>query len=302
MADREYTGDGGPWLLSQNRELREEDIFNWTLPAWAGTLPDGRTYNTCPEAGTCAKLCYARQGTYRFPAVQAAHQRNLLMVLDQPEAWEALMTRELRHERYRRRWVRVHDSGDFFSDAYLSAWLRIVRSAPATGFYCYTKAVDRFRRLVEPDPPVNFRWVYSLGGTEDHLVDREQDRHADVFPDAEAIEQAGYADQSASDLLAVLGPRKVGIPANNITHLRRRQEGRSFGALQQLADAARAERRARRGQADDRAPLPAGAAGRAVDGEHASGVGEPQPEREREQRAAGVGAVARGDAASHGVG
>lgn len=24
------------WPLTQNRQLRQEGIFNWTLPAWAG--------------------------------------------------------------------------------------------------------------------------------------------------------------------------------------------------------------------------------------------------------------------------
>jgi hypothetical protein len=32
-----------------------------------------------------------------------------------------------------------------------------------------SKEVSRFRRLVEPDPPDNFKWVYSYGGKEDHI-------------------------------------------------------------------------------------------------------------------------------------
>src|SRR5690606_4735345 len=120
--------------------------------------------NACPEAGACAKLCYARAGTYRFSNVLAAHERNLRMVMDTPHSWEQSMTRELNHPRYRGRWVRIHDSGDFWSDDYTARWLRIMRAARHVRFYCYTKAVSRFRRLVEPDPPPNFLWVYSLGG------------------------------------------------------------------------------------------------------------------------------------------
>jgi hypothetical protein len=51
------------WLLRQNSELRREGIWNWSLPAWAGRMADGRTYNTCPEAQACVPLCYARTGT-----------------------------------------------------------------------------------------------------------------------------------------------------------------------------------------------------------------------------------------------
>jgi hypothetical protein len=47
-------------LLSQNSRLRPIGVWAWTLPAWAGRLPDGRTYNTCPSAGICRDVCYAR--------------------------------------------------------------------------------------------------------------------------------------------------------------------------------------------------------------------------------------------------
>ncbi|MGW7504367.1 GP88 family protein [Streptomyces albidoflavus] len=250
------------WLLTSNAELRADGVFAWTLPAFAGRLPDGRTYNTCPEASACADLCYARSGTYRFSNVLAAHQRNLLMVLDSPWAWEVAMKRELQHRRYRGAIVRVHDSGDFFSDDYLTRWVRIMNASRQATFYAYTKAVTRFRRIVEPDPPANFRWVYSLGGKEDHLLDLDTERHADVFPSAEAIGAAGYADQSRSDVLAVAGPPKVGIPANNIRHLLKRQAGRSFGELQRARDAQLTAKKGRHhGPTDDRQPVPPSAAG-----------------------------------------
>jgi hypothetical protein len=224
------------WLLRQNSELRREGIFNWSLPAWAGRLPDGRTYNTCPSASACAPLCYARQGTYRFPGVLAAHERNLMMILDDLPGWERRMEEELNHPRFRGNHVRIHDSGDFLSLEYLDAWLRIMRYVPATSFYAYTKEITLFRERVEPDPPANFHWCYSLGGTQDRLIDREHDRHADVFPDEGAIAEAGYASQEKSDLLAIYGPPKMGIPANNIRHLRRRQGMASFGDLQEQRD------------------------------------------------------------------
>ncbi len=233
------------WLLTQNRELRREGIFNWTLPAWAGRFADGRTYNTCPEAGACRSLCYARVGTYRFRNVLAAHERNLRMILDTPEEWERQMAEELSHKRYDGKWVRLHDSGDFMSDEYLESWLRLMRGAPNVKFYCYTKSVSRFRRLVEPDPPDNFLWCYSLGGREDHLLDLDNERHAEVFPGVAELEAAGYHDQTESDLLAVLGPAKVGIPANRIPHLLKRQGSETFGSLQRALDERLSEKKRR---------------------------------------------------------
>jgi hypothetical protein len=111
---------------------------------------------------------------------------------------------------------------------------------PSTGFYAYTKEVRRFRALVEPDPPLNFRWVYSWGGREDHLLDPARDRTADVFPDEESIAAVDWHSQDDSDLLAVLGPKGVGIPANNIPQFRKRQAGRTFREWQAEVNARRA--------------------------------------------------------------
>jgi hypothetical protein len=227
------------WLLTQNRELKAIGVWNWTLPAWAGRLPDGRTYNTCPSAGICRHICYARNGAYLWPAVRGRHHANLAYVLDDLPGWEHAMTAELAARRYHVAWIRIHDSGDFFSDDYLRSWLRICTARPDNTFYAYTKEVDRFRRLVEPDPPPNFLWVYSYGGVNDHLLDPAVDRVADVFPDEAAITAAGWSSQEASDLLAVIGPRLVGIPANRIPAFLRKLDGRRLSQWQAERHAAR---------------------------------------------------------------
>jgi hypothetical protein len=233
--------------LTQNREMRAIGAWNWTLPAWAGRLPDGRTYNTCPSAGICRQVCYARNGTYRWPNVRAKHEANLAFVLDDLPGWERAMTAELTGRRFHGTWVRIHDSGDFFSDPYLLAWLRVIRTRSSTNFYAYTKEIDRFRRLVEPDPPDNLWWVYSYGGIQDAALDPAVDRVADVFHDAEAIRAAGWHSQEANDLLAVLGPRLVGIPANRIPHFLKLLGQHTFRSWQAEVDAeARARHRSRR--------------------------------------------------------
>ncbi|WP_329046900.1 MULTISPECIES: GP88 family protein [unclassified Streptomyces] len=226
------------WLLQQNNsDLRRHGIYTWTLPAWVVTLPSGDSMNVCPSAGVCAQLCFARQGSYRYPNVRAAHMRNLLLTLDDSlPRFEELMSEEVQHRRYRNRAVRLHDAGDFHSRAYLETWLRIIRNAPEdTFFYCYTKEVRLFQDVVVGNTPANFDWLPSLGGREDYAVDLSA-RHADVFPDEEALTAAGYSDQSECDLLAVRGPERVGMPANNIPRLRKMQGQASFGQLQRARD------------------------------------------------------------------
>lgn len=226
-------------LTRGNRDLRRDGIYTWSLPAFVIELPHGTwtlppelahksRMNVCPSAAACAPLCYARKGTYRFRNVREAHMRNLRMVVEDLEGWEVAMAREVAKPRYADAHVRIHDGGDFFSEAYLRAWLRIALGAPLTTFYCYTKEVAMFREVVEPDPPANFRWVYSRGGRHDALI-RDTDRQADVFPDAESLEAAGYTDQGASDLLAIYGPHKVGIVVNNHPGAVKAMGGTSFG-------------------------------------------------------------------------
>lgn len=237
----------GDRLLTQNTELREIGVWNWTLPAWRGRLPNGRKYNTCPSAGVCAQVCYARNGTYRFPEVRRAHRRNLQFVMDDLPGWEIAMQAELSTDRFRGgQWVRIHDAGDFFSDDYLAAWLRIARAISDVRFYCYTKEVPRFRRLVEGKAPANFLWVYSYGGVHDDRLDPDRDRVADVFPDLIAMDLAGFTSQDGSDLLAVTGPPRVGIPANNIPHYNRLLDGRTFREWQAEVSAARRRQREER--------------------------------------------------------
>ena len=245
-------------LLTQNRELKRDGVWNWTLPAWVIELPDKSHFNVCPQAGACAKLCYARNGTYLFPMVKGKHLRNLEAARDGSFAEQ--MRIELAHKRMRpkgeprlipgldsldhlstpvQKWiadggqaVRIHDSGDFFNEEYLRQWLGLASEFPDILFYAYTKEVALLKRMAESIPD-NFLFCFSLGGRQDHLIDLDADIHADVFPDIDSIAEAGYMSQHDSDLLCVLLPTtRVGIPQNNIPHIRKKLDGKTFSEAQ----------------------------------------------------------------------
>ena len=225
-------------LLTQNSELRPDGIWNWTLPAFGVTLTNGTTMNVCPNAGACAQFCYARNGTYLFRNVKARHIANLEYVLEDPAGWQQQMLTEVQHPRMFGRYVRIHDAGDFFNADYLTLWLEIAAATPAVTFYAYTKEVAMLKEHQAAGViPANFRYLFSMGGKQDHLVDPDVDRHADVFAGHAEVEAAGYADQSASDLLAITLPTtRIGIPANNIRHFNRKMAGRAFSTLQAERD------------------------------------------------------------------
>lgn len=220
-------------LTNGNRELRADGIFTWSIPALAAKLSNGKNFLTCPSAGICSNLCYARSGTYNFSNVKAAHVRNLELILEDQNAWIEMIVEELKAKRYQGgKSVRIHDSGDFYSAEYYKAWCEIAIRSPHVFFYAYTKEVQ----MVKSYPSLqNLVIIYSMGGKQDHLVDKENDRHADVFPSLEALQEAGYTDQEHSDLLAATLPtNKIGIVVNNIKHLKKRQGQETFGSLQVL--------------------------------------------------------------------
>jgi len=241
--------------------MRADGIWNFTLPAWVIQLEDGSHFNVCPNAGACAKFCYARNGTYLFPVVKAKHLANLTLVKDNP-LWPEVMLEELGRRKFRptgkprtvpglvvmdhlsaevQKWamdggqaIRIHDSGDFFSMPYFMQWVNVVTAQPDVLFYAYTKQVSMLQNLTQSGTlPSNLLIVYSLGGREDGLLDYDVDRHADVFPSLDAISDAGYSSQHESDLLSVLLPStRIGIPANNIRHFNARLAGMTFSEAQ----------------------------------------------------------------------
>ena len=244
-------------LLTQNGELKPHGIFNFAIPAWYVRVNTGELFVTCPNAGACAKVCYARNGTYMFKNVLGKHRANLELILNDPLEFVAQMITELAHKRFRptgvarvlpegtdmsrldpwlRKWihsggkaVRIHDSGDFFNELYLRLWVGIAEHNPDILFYAYTKEVLMFKNFGEF--PTNFRYLFSTGGLQDGFIEK-QDRHADVFPNEQAIMQAGYTSQSASDLLAILLPtNRIGIPANNIPRFNKKMGGRRFSEM-----------------------------------------------------------------------
>jgi hypothetical protein len=64
--------------------------------------------------------------------------------------------------------VRIHESGDFFSELYLAAWIVVARMNPDLKFYCYSKNLPLFVGLELPE---NFYMTASYGGKFDYMID-----------------------------------------------------------------------------------------------------------------------------------
>lgn len=215
-------------LLTQNSDLKKTGIYGWTLPAHVVTLTNGEKFNTCPNAGVCGAFCYAKQGAYQFNNVKRAHIAKLELVLSDPDKWVQMMLTELKKKKYEGKYIRIHDSGDFFSLGYAERWLLIAKLTPHSIFYTYTKEVKMLKQLTWAFPS-NFIVIYSYGGKQDHLIDPETDRHSDVFTDYDQMIALGYNDIGEDDKQAAIHPNhKVGLYRNNIPHIVKKMGTKRF--------------------------------------------------------------------------
>lgn len=183
-------------------------IFNFSIPA-GNDKATGKI--TCPFAGSCLSLCYAKKGMYRFGNVERALS-NRYEASKKDDFVERINTELAKVKKRKQVYVRIHDSGDFYSPAYFAKWLEIARLNPLVRFYAYTKSHSFIRGNFAI--PENMDLIYSLGSTRDELINQETERHSKIFQSAEEMSAAGYSDSSYLDINAtkwVTANNKIGL-------------------------------------------------------------------------------------------
>jgi hypothetical protein len=183
-------------------------IFNFSIPA-GNDKASGKI--TCPFAGSCLSLCYAKKGMYRFGNVERALTKRY------EASKEADFVQRINDElskvkKGKQIYVRIHDSGDFYSPAYFAKWLEIARLNPSVRFYAYTKSHSFIRGNFAI--PENFDLIFSLGSKNDELINQETERHSKIFQSADEMVAAGYSDSSYLDINAtkwVTENKKIGL-------------------------------------------------------------------------------------------
>jgi hypothetical protein len=203
-------------LFSQNAKMRKTNavhgvsLYNFGIPAFMSSTG----LKTCPNAGSCAKGCYARSGTYGFSNVKTAYEYRFGVTLREDAAviigreLEQLETKAKRQSK--RLVIRVHDSGDFYNANYQLIWYAIARAFPDVLFYAYTKQIVQSVALSSRQP-LNFTLIYSQGGKQDRYI-QQTDRHARVFESSQQLLDAGYVDGTNDDLVAPLSSNhRIGL-------------------------------------------------------------------------------------------
>ena len=139
-------------------------VFEWNLPAG----------HTCPHAKECvvkvnretgkfsnessAFRCYAASAE-RFPGVRNHRWTNFDYVKNGgvPELPPKCNA------------VRIHASGDFFSQDYFDMWLQVCRDNPTVEFWAFTKSLPYWIKRIDSIPS-NLVLTASCGGKHDNLI------------------------------------------------------------------------------------------------------------------------------------
>lgn len=186
-------------LLTQNTKIKEtgdklnKRVFNFSIPAYKSA--SGKI--TCPFADKCIKFCYAQKGNYkRFPSVRNGMEKKYQLTKE-PNFVE-LMNKEI--QKKKPDFIRVHDSGDYYSKEYLNKWLTIAKENPKVKFYSYTNSIKFIKELQEI--PGNFDFIFSDSGKQVNLIDKTKDRHTKIFDSIESLNKLGYKNASKIDLFA----------------------------------------------------------------------------------------------------
>ena len=193
-------------LLTQNSKIKKTAkhfnvrLFNFSIPAYkskAGMI-------TCPMADTCIKFCYARKGTYPL----ASKWSELKLEASLKNDFVQAMNQDIKDKKAE--YVRVHDSGDYYSKQYLLKWFQIAEDNPEVKFYSYTNNITMIKALKYI--PINFDFIFSDSGKQNKFIDKKTDRHTKIFESLEALKKANYTDSSEFDLYAT----RWHNPTNNV--------------------------------------------------------------------------------------
>lgn len=127
----------------QNKKLvpnKETAFIIWNLPAVI----------TCPyRTKECEKFCYAKKAEKAYPTVLPSRERNLAE--SKKAEFAANMTETIlqiaKGTKKKNIIVRIHESGDFYNQSYVNAWLEIMDNCKADRrikFIAYTKSFKFF--------------------------------------------------------------------------------------------------------------------------------------------------------------
>lgn len=139
------TNAKGVVMTCSTKNLKMSSTIIWNLPA----------VKTCIGATAhCIAKCYARKAERLYPTVSPCRELNYKA--SQADDFVRLMSDMIGRSKIEM--VRIHESGDFYDQAYLDKWFEICRNNPSKRFLAFTKSYQ----LDFAECPSNLRLIYSI--------------------------------------------------------------------------------------------------------------------------------------------
>lgn len=231
-------------LLRTNAKMKKsgnatnQAFFNTTLPAINGLCLNETTnqlmiVNTCPGAGACKEICYARKGSYvQYKAVALNQTKTLNFIMNDFEGYINQIKRELNSATSKSKGkkvvLRFNDSGDMISEKYMKMTVEIAKEMPDVLFYAYTKSISIAKSLNFPD---NYVMNYSMLGKEDKKISPE-DKQSVIVEPQKLQEKLGvnveeyikkiwrYTDETVYDQIKSVIEKRYRIPKQTLVTLK----------------------------------------------------------------------------------
>jgi len=165
------------YKFQKKKTYYKQETYEFNLPAG----------HSCPFANDCKikvdritgkfnnlskkYRCYAASSE-RFPGVRESRWKNYDYVLKNKDIE---IPKNATH-------IRIHSSGDFFSQDYFDMWLEICRENPKVKFWAFTKSIQFWINRINKIPN-NLTLQASYGSLQDELISKHNLKYAKVFSD-----------------------------------------------------------------------------------------------------------------------
>lgn len=140
---------------------------------------------TCLNCSDCKDSCYAKKAEIQYVDTELFRNINYSLCLNNPDLLHKLIVEQLTTTKCTV--VRIHSSGDFFSQSYVDFWANIVKQFSNIKFYVYTK-VDSILDFTAIKKNTNFNLISSFingklnFGTIEYCNELKRDYKAFICP------------------------------------------------------------------------------------------------------------------------
>lgn len=173
-------------LLGTNLKMKHSNIGTIKMlkigfPAFHSLFYDEkeekwRLVKTCPDASECIGFCFAADAMYTMTANHAVSGTRLLnYLMNDPDRFSSQLAAEItkisgKLEGETKLYVRVNDSGDFFSEYQFDMFMDLARKLPNVTFFAYTKRLKLLtaKQKIPGAIPPNFIFNRSEGSKFSH--------------------------------------------------------------------------------------------------------------------------------------